>query len=160
MANLVFTIAAGRVTEFVERIEANDPANSILVIDILATAGIELESALRIKTTFADLVSGTTNFATNTLGSGIIRKTNLDQALVPTPVYDTTNFRAELDLPDQTWVQVAPGDGWKDLVIGYDSDSTAGTDANIVPCTLHDFEVTPDSSDVTATINVFYRAST
>ena len=40
-------------------------------------------------------------------------------------------------------------------------DTTAGTDANIVPLTMHDFVVTPDGSDITAQIAAagFYRAS-
>jgi hypothetical protein len=44
-------------------------------------------------------------------------------------------------------------------VIGYDSDTTGGTDTGVVPCTMHDFVVTPDGSDITAAIAVFYRAS-
>ncbi len=41
------------------------------------------------------------------------------------------------------------------------ADNTAGTDANIVPGTLHDFAITPDGSDITAQIAAagFYRAS-
>jgi hypothetical protein len=43
----------------------------------------------------------------------------------------------------------------------YDSDTAAGTDANIVPLTQHDFVLVPDGSDITASIAAagFYRAS-
>jgi hypothetical protein len=44
-------------------------------------------------------------------------------------------------------------------VIGYDSDTTAGTDANIIPLTCHDFVITPDGSTVTALVTNFFRAS-
>ena len=56
---------------------------------------------------------------------------------------------------------MAAGTNWTDLVICYDSDTTAGTDSNIIPLTLHDFVVTPDGSDITAQIAAagFFRAS-
>jgi hypothetical protein len=43
----------------------------------------------------------------------------------------------------------------------YDNDTTAGTDANIVPMTKHDFTVTPDGTDITGVIATagFGRAS-
>lgn len=46
-----------------------------------------------------------------------------------------------------------------DLLFCYDSDTTAGTDANIVPLTCHPFAITPDGSDVTAAVTDFFRAS-
>ncbi len=74
---------------------------------------------------------------------------------------DDTNNRVDLDFADQTWSAVAAGDNWTDLVVCYDSDSTGGTDANIVPLTQHDFAVTPDGSDITAQVSAdgFFRAS-
>lgn len=153
MANLVFNRAKGRVAELAERVEANDPANSAFIIDVLATAGVESDAVLTDKDTFADVVSGATNFVTQ----GSIRKTLANGTLTIT--YDDTNDRVDVDCADQTWTAVGAGDGWNDVIFGYDSDTTAGTDANIIPLTLHDFVVTPDGSDITATIAVFYRAS-
>ncbi|MCA9947892.1 MAG: hypothetical protein KC449_30630, partial [Anaerolineales bacterium] len=74
---------------------------------------------------------------------------------------DDANDRVDLDIPDQTFSAIAAGDAWTDVVITYDSDSTGGTDTNIVPCTQHDFAVTPDGSDITVEIAAagFYRAS-
>jgi len=157
MANLVFNISLGRVTEFYNRVDNNDPANSAFIILILATAGIEADSVLRDVDTVTGLVAGTTNEVTN---GGYARKTLTDADIVAF-VPDDVNDRVDLDIPDQTFTAVAAGDGWNDLVIAYDSDTTAGTDANIVPCTIHDFVVTPDGSDITAQIAAagFYRAS-
>jgi hypothetical protein len=45
------------------------------------------------------------------------------------------------------------------LLVCYDSDTTGGTDANIVPISCHDFPITPDGSNVEATGADFYRAS-
>lgn len=158
MADLVHNRAKGRLAEWAERVNANDPANAVFVIDLLATAGLETEAVLRDKDTFADLVSGTTNFAT---GTGWARKT-IDQAGGLTITYDDTNDRVDVDCPDQTWTAVDnAADDVSKLEIGYDSDSAAGTDANILPGTLHDFVIQPDGSDVTAQIAAggFYRAS-
>ena len=157
MGNAVFNIAKGRVAELYNRVDTNDPANSALVIVILATAGIESDAVLVDKDTLADVVSGTTNEVTN---SGYARKVLTDADLVAFAP-DDTNDRVDLDIPDQTWTGVAGGDGWNDLVICYDGDTTAGTDANIVPLTLHDFVLTPDGSDITVQIAAagFYRAS-
>jgi len=157
MADLVFNIAKGRVAELYNRVDTNDPANSALVILVLATSGIEADATLRDVDTVSALVAGTTNEVTNT---GYARKTLTDADLVAFAP-DDTNDRVDLDIPDQTWTGVAAGDGWNDLVVAYDSDTTAGTDANIVPCTLHDFVVTPDGSDITAQVAAagFFRAS-
>ena len=157
MANVMFNRSKGRVTEFAERVNANDPTNAIFVIMVLATSGIETDAVLIDKDDFAAVVSGTTNEVTN---SGYARKT-LDQTGGVTITYDDTNDRVDVDCPDQTWTAVVAGDGWNDIVFGYDSDSTTGTDSAILPMTLHDFVVTPDGSDITAQIATagFYRAS-
>lgn len=157
MADLVFNIAKGRVAELYNRVDTNDPANSALIILILATAGIETDAVLRDKDTVTDLVSGATNEVTN---SGYARKTLTDADIVAFSP-DDTNDRVDLDIPDQTWTGVAAGDGWNDLVVAYDNDTTGGTDANIVPLTLHDFVVTPDGSDITAQVAAagFFRAA-
>jgi hypothetical protein len=157
MANQVFNRSLGRGTEWSERVNANDPANSVIVIDNLATSGLESDAVLKDKDSFSDLVSGATNFAT---GTGWSRKV-LDQTGGIVITYDDTNDRVDIDIPDQTWTAVAnAADDVSRLVFGYDSDSTAGTDANILPWTSHDFVIQPDGSDVTAQVPSpgFFRA--
>lgn len=159
MADIVMNIAKGRVAEFYIRIDTNDPANSAFIMALLASSGLETDAVLRDKDDFAALVSGTTDFATNT-GSG--RKT-LTDADITAFAPDDTNDRVDLDIPDQTFTALA-NDGTGGIgavVIGYDNDTTAGTDSNIVPCTKHDFAITPDGSDVVVQINAagFYRAA-
>jgi hypothetical protein len=157
MADFVFNIAKGRVAELYNRVDTNDPANSALIVLILATAGIETDAVLKDVDTVTALVAGTTNEVTNT---GYARKTLTDVDIVAFAP-DDTNDRVDLDIPDQTWTGVAAGDGWNDFVVTYDNDTAAGTDANIVPLTQHDFVVTPDGSDITAQIAAagFFRAS-
>ena len=157
MGDFCFNVAKGRIAEFYVRIDGNDPANSAFIILILATAGIETDAVLKDVDTITALVAGTTNEVTNT---GYVRKTLTDADLVAFAP-DDTNDRVDLDIPDQTWTAVAAGDGWNDFVVSYDSDTTAGTDANVIPCTQHDFVLVPDGSDVTAQIAAagFFRAS-
>lgn len=159
MADFVFNRSKGRLAEWAERVNANDPANSILSVALIAEAGVETDAVLRDKDDFSALVSGTTDFATNT---GATRKT-IDQAGGLTITYDDTNDRVDVDMPDQTWTALANDGTGKisDLVIGYDSDSTSGTDANVLPGCWFDFPVTPDGSDITVKIaeSGFYRAS-
>lgn len=156
MANQVFNIALGRVAELYRRVDVADPAAAELVIMILATAGIETDAVLKDKDTFADVVLGTTNEVTN---AGYAKKV-LTGADIVAFAPDDVNDRVDLDIPDQTWTGVGAGDGWNDLVTGYDPVG-AQTMSDIIPLTMHDFVVTPDGSDITAQIAAagFYRAS-
>ena len=157
MANQIFNISLGRVAELYQRVDLNDPANSALIIVVLATTGIETDAVLKDKDDLAAVVAGTTNEVTN---AGYARKVLTDADIVAFAP-DDTNDRVDLDIPDQTWTAVGAGDGWNDLLVCYDSDTTAGTDANIVPLTMHDFVLTPDGSDITAQVAAagFFRAS-
>ena len=157
MADFVFNIAKGRVAEFANRVKSNDPANSALVVVVLATSGLESDVTLLDKDTLADVVSGTTNEVTNTNYARIV----LTDADLSAIAADDTNDRMDIDIPDPAWTSVAAGDGWSKILICYDSDTTGGTDANIIPLTCHDFVVTPDGSNITAQVPAagFYRAS-
>lgn len=154
MADQIFNIGLGRGHELAIRVNGNDPANSAFIVLVLATSGIETDAVLKDKDDLAALVSGTTDEVTNT---------NYARKVITsiTVTVDDSNDRVDLDIADQTWTGVAAGDGWNDIVIAYDSDTTGGTDANIVPLTMHDFVVTPDGSDITAQIAAagFLRAS-
>lgn len=156
MADLVFNIAKGRVAEFYVRIDGNDPANSAFIIVILDANG-DTDATMRDRDDLSALLGGTANEVTNT---NYARKTLTDADLTAFSP-DDTNDRVDLDIPDQTWTAVAAGTAWTDFLVCYDSDTTGGTDSGIVPCTLHDFAVTPDGSDITAQIAAagFFRAS-
>lgn len=155
MADFVFNIAKGRVAELYNRVDSNDPANSALVI-VAIDRGAATDATMKDYDTLALLLADA-NVAEVT-NSGYARKVLTDTDLAAMTV-DDTNDRMPLDLADQTWSAVAAGDAWTDLVICYDGDTTAGTDANIVPLTNHTFAITPDGSDIVATIADFYRAS-
>lgn len=153
MGNFIFNQAKGRFVEFATRINANDPANSILTLAAWNTATADA-TLIDLDTVAALEADGSTAEVTN---SGYARKTFADSTITIT--VDDTNDRTDLDVADQTWTAVGAGTAWTDLSFNYDSDSTGGTDANQIPVSFHDFAVTPDGSDITATIAVFARAA-
>jgi hypothetical protein len=153
VANYVFNIAKGRVVEYYNRVENNDPAASALIIVPLETAGLEAQSVLEDKDDLAAVLSGTTNEQT-TMG----RKTLTDTELAALPAPDDTNNRYSLDLPDWTWA-AASGNAISGFLVCYDNDTAAGTDSNIIPLTFHDLIVTPTGTDITPTTTEFFRAS-
>lgn len=156
MANLVLNIGLGRVAELYNRVDTNDPANSALVI-VAIDAGADTDATIRDRDDLSTLLAGTSNEVTN---SGYARKVLTDADILAFAP-DDANDRVDLDIPDQTWTGIGAGTAWTDLLICYDNDTTAGTDSNIIPLTLHDFAVTPDGSDITAQIAAagFFRAS-
>lgn len=156
ISNFVFNIAKGRVVEYYNRVENNDPANSALIIVVLATTGLEAQSVLEDKDDLAAVVAGTTNEVT---GTGWNRKTLTDADLVALPAPDDTNNRFDVAVPTFNWTPDAAADDASALLVCYDSDTTAGTDSNIVPLTHHDFVVLTDGNQVVVNAGTFFRAS-
>ncbi len=153
MANIVMNIAKGRIVELYNRVKSNDPANAALIIVPIETSGLEADAVLVDKDDLAAVLSGTTNEQT-TMG----RKVLTDADLVALPAPDDTNDRYDISLPTVTWT-AASGNAISKLLVCYDSDTTAGTDANIVPLTLFDFAQTPSGADIQMTTGVFFRAA-
>jgi hypothetical protein len=155
MANFVFNISKGHLGYFHESARQQNPATASLVIVVLKASGLESDSVLMDRLTLASvLTSGTTQEVTNT---GYSRKV-LSGSAIPNMVVDTTNDRITLDLPDITWTGVAAGDNWGKLLICYQANSS-DPDSAIAPMTAHDFNITPDGSDIIAAINDYARVS-
>lgn len=153
MPNIVFNIAAGRVVELYNRVESNDPTNSALILVPIETSGLEADATLADADTLAAVLAGTTNEQT-TMG----RKTLTEADLAALPAPDDTNNRYEVSLPTVTWT-AASGNAISKILVCYDSDTTAGTDSNIVPLTMFDFAQTPSGADIQMTTGVFFRAT-
>lgn len=155
MADGVFNIAKGRVAEFHERVNNNDPTNSALIVVLLAST--EADATLKDYDTLSAILAAANDEATNT---GYARKTLTDADIAAITTNDTSD-RNEADVGDQTWTSVS-NDGTGaigKLLICYDSDTTGGTDASIVPLTYHDFTVTPNGGNIVASISDYFRAS-
>lgn len=156
MANQVFNQALGKVVEWYVRVDGSDPANAVFLV--IAWVTTETDAILKDLDTVA-LVEANVNTAEAT-NTNYARKELDDTDLVAIADPDASDQR-DLDIPDQTFTNILAGSNWTDLSIDYDSDSLAGTDANVIPGTWHDFVVTPDGSDITAQIAAagFFRAS-
>jgi len=160
MADGVFNIAKGRTVQFYYNVENNVFANSAFVVVLLKAAGLEADDTLNNYDDLLALLAGTNDQADFT---NYARKILTDVELAAIPAPDDGNNRRDLDIPDQTWV-VAGGalnNTLGKLLVCYDEDTTAGTDADIIPCSYHDFSATTDGNDLIAQINAagFYRAA-
>ena len=153
MANLVFNVAKGRVKELYNRVKSNDPANSALILIPIETSGLEADSTLIDADTVAAVLAGATNEQT-TMG----RKTLTDSDLAALSAPDDANDRNECAMPTVTWA-AASGNAISKILVAYDSDTTGGSDTNLVPLTLFDFPQTPSGADIQLTASTFYRAA-
>lgn len=127
MASIVSNISKGREVELYERVNTNDPANSALIMGILVAGGDDL-ATLQDYDTIAAMLAGPSTEAAVT---GYARKTLTDADLaVWTP--DDTNNRNLLVLPQQSF-SGNTGETWAIVWVAYDSDTTGGTDANLIP---------------------------
>lgn len=153
MSQIVFNIAKGRGVELYNRVKSNDPTNAALILVPIETSGLEADATLIDAGTLAALLSGTTNEQT-TMGRKVL--TDADLAALPSP--DNTNDRFDLSLPTVIWT-AALGNAISKIAVCYDSDTTGGTDANIIPICMFDFVQTPSGADIQMTGGLFYRAA-
>lgn len=146
MADLTFNISKGTSAYYAGLPAASD---AILIVPI-ENSGLETASTLKDYDTLSAALAGSSNEQT----SNGTRKT----AASVTVTIDDSNDRVDLDFADVTWTGLT-GNALGQLWVVYDGDTGAGTDANILPLTAHDFAVTPDGSDVTASVANFARIS-
>lgn len=154
MSHFGFNVSLGREVELYERVRLSDPTNAVLTMAVLAESGLETDAVLKDKDTFTAIVSGTTNWVTNT-GYARIELDNTD--LSAYSVDDDLN-RILLTLPAQIFGPITAGDAWRKLVIGYDPDSTGGTDSAIIPITAQDILIsgaawTPSGNSLTVDLS-------
>lgn len=156
LTTFTFNIAKGRAGEFYNRVDSNDPANSALVAMLIASTASD--ATIKDLDSFAAIESdGDTAEITN---SGYARVVLTDSDLSALSI-DDSNDRVDLDIPDLAFGTIAAGTNPTNVIIGYDSDTTGGTDSNIIPISCHAYGVTPNGTPVTAVIgaNGFWRAA-
>lgn len=157
MADFVFNVAKGHVSEYAARILANDPANSAFIVVLLkasvadATAEDYDDLSLVLGDASTDEADATnySRFPITDSGEGLTR------------TVDDSNDRVDIDVSDIVFATLGNGtnNNLTDVLFCYDSDTTGGADANIVPCTQHDFILTTQGTNVTVQVSNFFRAS-
>ena len=155
MADFVFNISKGRVAELANRVEVNDPSTSVLWIIPVDVAAVSDATIKDFATLSAVLAGGVTERTTG----GWNRKTLTDTDITGFAVSNASDWM-DVDITvDPIWTAVTTNTV-TDLIICYEALG-AGTTANMIPLTQHDFAITPDGSDVTAVIAAagFFRAT-
>lgn len=147
MTDFVFNQAKGSAAEWARLSLSNDA----LIAIPLEYTGLEADSTLIDKDAYSDVISGATNEQA-TIG----RKTLASV----TVTIDDTNDRVDVDCADPVWTG-ATGNRVGAVVIVRDTDTTAGTDANLVPISKHGFDVIPGGGDITGVVPAggFLRSS-
>ena len=153
MANYVFNIAKGRVNEFFERVNNNDPANSAIVL--VPCSASDTEANAQDADTLTAALATAINEQT---AGGWVRKVLTDADLAAFAPDDTNN-RGASALPQVTWTGPTTGNDTTGLLVCYDGDTTSGTDANIIPLLHCDFVVVADGNDVILNAGDCFRAS-
>ena len=134
MAGFSFNVALGREVELYNRVNDSDPTNAVFVLLVLASSGLETDADLKDYDTLSALLASTNNEVTNT---GYARKV-LTDANIAAYTVDDDDDSITLELVDQTFATISAGDSWRKALLCYDSDSTGGTDANIIPVKAFD----------------------
>ena len=142
----VFNVAKGEDNAYTKRVVNNDPANSALVVVLLKAA--EADGILQDYNTLGDILAGANTEADFTNYSRKIL-TNTELSL---PTVDHSGNQQFSDAPDLTYVSAggAVNNALVKMLICYDSDTTSGTDANLVPLVAIDWVVTTDGNDLVA----------
>lgn len=147
MSNLVFNAAKGRVGYYAGLPLTNDA----LIAVVVQSTGIASDAAMRDYANLGAIFAGSSSEQT-TMG----RKT----LSAVTVTVNNTDDRLEVDANDITWT-AASGPAVGAVVICYDPDTTAGTDADLIPLVKLDMVVTPSGGDITLVFGVggFYQAA-
>ena len=151
MPDFKYNIGLGRAREYHDRVANNDPTNSALVLVAIKATGVEatVDGVLQ---DLDDLAAVLANGNVDEFdGTGYARIVLTDADLTASSP-DDANDRVDLDFADQTWTSVS-ADGSitdiTDILVCYDSDTTGGTDANIIPVGQYDYVVTPNGGNIT-----------
>lgn len=138
MANRTFNVAKGRVLTYVDRVVNGD--GTLIVVPLL-DLGLEDDAALIDHDTLADLLTSSSN-AEHPIGR--LTVTGLVTSV------DATSETASADFVDVAW-SGASGDPLGALVVAY--APTGAVDADVIPLTKHDFEVTPNGGSIFAVVD-------
>lgn len=155
MADILFNVAKGKFAAYFDRVANNDPANSAIVIVLLETA--EADATLKDYDTLAALLAGANTEAAFT---NYARKVLTDSD-ISAAAADDSNDRMDAAIPELTFASAggASNETLEKLLVCYDSDTTGGTDANIIPLMAFDYAETTSGSDLVINAGDVGRAS-
>ena len=154
MASFVFNRGKGRVPEYLERVDLNEPSGSALVVIPLKVG--DTAANLQDLDTVTEVLAGTSDEQTE----GWSRKVLTDADIAPANYApDDTNDRGQASLPEIKWTTPTSGKNVVALLVAYDPKEGEGTDGELVPLLYLDFAVTADGNDVALNAGEVFRAS-
>lgn len=163
MGRFVFNNAKGRVAEFYWQAKYTGSPRGIGIVPV--DRGADSDPTMKTRDTLADLLGGTTNEVSNTIGGdGLKRKiltsTGTGALLLPALSYDVAHAWMPCDAPDQTWVTPSAGGAWTDLIWCYIPNVATSPDSDWLCLVCSTFAFTPDGvSNAVAGVDDFYRAA-
>ena len=155
MADVISNIARGQIHTYHENVRNGSPAASALVI--VPLEAVEADDTVRDYDDLGALLGAAGNTEKTT--GGAARLTFQTTDLTAPDVDDTAND-LDLDIIDFDFGVIDAGNDFVALILCYDADTGAGTDANIIPLGKFDFAVTVDGTQVVGQINAngYYRS--
>lgn len=155
MAGVQTYESLGREVELYDRVLGNDPANSAFVLMVLKQqAGLDVND-LKAYATFAAILAAWSE-VTN---AGYARKTLDNTALAALPAAGANGRLLTLPLVTFGSPNIAVGDVFDILVVGYDPDTTGGTDATVEPITAHEMRINGTAIPGTGTAGIAFDLS-
>lgn len=147
MANTVCNIAKARAVELYRNIKDNTRVNSAFTVLLLKAS--EADAVLEDYADLDALLLAAGN--TEADFTNYVRKELTDTELAAFPAPDNTSNSYKITFPDQVYASAggAANNTMTKLLLCYDDDTTAGTDANIFPVAAYDYTGTTDGSDIT-----------
>ncbi|WP_108990444.1 hypothetical protein [Streptomyces coelicoflavus] len=140
MADLVTNFGKGRHVHYAAQAQAGTGGAQLVAV-VLEATGLEGDDALQDYDTLAALLAGASNEQT------VMGRKTLTGVTV---TVDDTGNKTSWTAGDLVWAD-ATGNPTGKIVIVFDPTG-AGTDADLLPLTLHDFVVTPDGTSITASV--------
>jgi hypothetical protein len=134
----LFNIARGKFAYY-----AGLPASAdALIVVLLKSGGLESDGTLMDYATLSDILAASNDEADFT---SYTRKTLATVAVT----VDNTNNRVDVTADNFTYTSAggATNNTIAKLLVCYDGDTGAGTDANIIPLSFHDCSFTTDGTD-------------
>lgn len=121
-------VAKGRVNEFVNRVNDNDPATSGFVVVLLTDAGLESLATLRDYDTLAAILAGTNTESAVASYARLV----LDDTDVAAPTVDDGADEQTFDVADFDFGALEAGENIAASVVSYAPD-TGGADSTMIP---------------------------
>ena len=138
-----FNIAKGKIANYTALAQAG--GGPVIKAIPLEATGLEAESTLKDYANVSVLLAGTTNEQVANMTRKVLASV--------TVTVDNVGDVANLDSADITWT-AATGNAVGAILLAYDPTGSSA-DTALIPLTKHDWALTPDGSDATATVSNF-----